>query len=80
MKKMTKKTNNDILLKSFNNLNKSQTKRLLKYYERKWIENNKNINVFNYWYYRYFTNKFIKFLIYFRLDKEFNKKLDEDKG
>ena len=50
---------NDSLVK----LTKAEQRRRLKSLERQWIELNPEINAINYFYYRYFTNDFEKFLI-----------------
>ena len=31
--------------------------------ERKWVEDSKKLHLFNYWFYRYFTNEFELYLI-----------------
>ena len=42
-------------MNSFHNLMKAKTERI-------WIEQNKDIHILNYWYYRYFTRRYMKFL------------------
>ena len=37
--------------------------RLLKHKtERMWIEKNKDIHILNYWFYRYFTNRYLNWM------------------
>lgn len=41
----------------------SYTKSMKARTERIWIEENKDINIFNYWFYKFFTNRYIDFLL-----------------
>jgi len=43
-------------MKSYYKLMKAKTKRI-------WIEENKHIHVLNYWFYRYFTKSYYRFLL-----------------
>jgi len=42
---------------SFKRLNRAEDRRRLKTIERLWIQDTPKIHIFNYWYYRYFTNE-----------------------
>ncbi len=33
--------------------------------ERMWIEENKDINILNYWYYKYFTHRYRNYLLWY---------------
>ena len=48
--------------RSFRNLDKAIDKRLHATFTTRWIEENKNINVTNYFYYKYFTNSYRSYL------------------
>jgi len=49
--------------KAIRKLDKSINKRLIAKAKRLWIQNNKHLNLFNYYYYRYFTDEFELYLI-----------------
>lgn len=43
-------------MNSYYNLMKQKTERI-------WIEQNKDVHLLNYWFYRYLTNRYYKFLL-----------------
>jgi hypothetical protein len=46
-------------------ISKSTIKLLKNKTERMWIEDNKDINIFNYWFYRFFTNRYRNYLLWY---------------
>ena len=55
--------NEELLKIKIENVIKANNLRLLKRYEREWIEKATYLNLINYFYYRYFTNEFELFII-----------------
>ena len=48
--------------KSFSKRNKAHNNLLKHKTQRMWIEEEEDIHVLNYWYYRYFTNRYLNWL------------------
>lgn len=46
-------------------ITKSTVYLLKKKIERMWIEDNKDINIINYWFFRYFTNRYRDYLLWY---------------
>lgn len=55
------------LKKIIKKLNKAENKLLLTTMEKDWILANPKLNILNYWWYRYFTNEFERYIINFFL-------------
>lgn len=51
------------LLNSIRKVNKAEEKRRIATMERLWISDTPKLNFFNYWWYRYFTNEFLVYVL-----------------
>lgn len=47
------------------NIDKTSVRLLKNKIERMWIEDNTDIHVINYWWHRYFTNRFRNYLLWY---------------
>ena len=53
------------------NLSNQEAKLIIKMFEQSWVEDTPYLNTLNYWYYRYFTNKFSLYLLKYKFVPEF---------
>lgn len=51
------------LTNAYAKTNKAIDKRRIATMERMWVQDTPKINILNYWYYRYFTNEFILYIL-----------------
>ena len=58
------------IMAALKRFSEAERRRYLKTAERIWIERNVDLHVFNYWFYRYFTNRFEYFLLSFAKAKK----------
>ena len=57
-------------------IDKTSVRLLKNKIERMWVEDNLDIHAFNYWFYRYFTNRFRNYVLWYF---DFNMREDSQK-